>query len=109
MPGEVSHYSDEFTAVTTVRALTNCDFFVLEAQHFQRTVAEFTGAKEELLRAAVRCADLVVFQKAAGGCGICWVCSWCASHAHCIVVERMDKQAELSGALAGFWGCFPEG
>ena len=55
MPGDVSHYSDEFTAVTTVRALTNCDFFVLEAHQFQHAVAEFTGAREELLQAAVRC------------------------------------------------------
>ena len=53
----MSHYSDEFTAVTTVRALTNCDFFVLEAHQFQRAVVEFTGAREELLQAAVRCSN----------------------------------------------------
>ena len=53
-PGEVSHYSDEFTAVTTVRALTNCDFFVLDAAEFHAAVAEFTGARAELLKASIR-------------------------------------------------------
>ena len=49
---------DEFTAVTTVRALTNCDFFVLDAEAFQETISEFPGAQAELQRAAIRRACL---------------------------------------------------
>lgn len=52
--GEVSHYSDMFTVVTSVRALTNCEMFVLEADDFREVVQDFPGACEQLRQAALR-------------------------------------------------------
>ena len=57
LPEDISHYAEEFTVVTTVRALTNCDFFVLDAEAFQQVMAEFPRPQEELLQAAIRCSS----------------------------------------------------
>ena len=50
----MSHYADMFTAVTTVRALTNCEMYVLEADDFREVVQDFPGACEQLRAAALR-------------------------------------------------------
>ena len=52
--GEVSHYADMFTVVTAVRALTNCEMFVLEADDFREVIEDFPSARQELQAAALR-------------------------------------------------------
>ena len=51
---DVSHYADMFTVITAVRALTNCEMFVLEADDFREVVQDFPGAREQLKAAALR-------------------------------------------------------
>lgn len=53
-PGEVSHYADMFTTVTTVHALTNCEMYVLEHDDFRECVQDFPIICNQLHAAALR-------------------------------------------------------
>ncbi|KAK9787865.1 hypothetical protein WJX73_005550 [Symbiochloris irregularis] len=54
---EVSHYTDMFTTVTTVHALTNCEMYVLEHDDFRECVQDFPGICRQLEAAASRHAE----------------------------------------------------
>ena len=51
---DVSHYSDMDTVVMAVRALTNCEMYLLEADDFREVVQDFPNARGQLQSAALR-------------------------------------------------------